>query len=104
MSQQSITVNIANRSYPLKVNTQNESFVRNAAKLINERIAKNKTQFETMSQTGRVLDDQDMLAIAALYFVVELLNKDNKEDQSQLLEAIQSLDKQLGEYIESKIL
>lgn len=63
----SIKVNIANRLYPLKVaNTEQEKLVRDAAKLINERL-------KGLNEHFSVKDYQDMLSMAALEFATQLL-------------------------------
>jgi cell division protein ZapA len=62
----SIKVNIANRSYPLKVTTEQEEAMRNAVTLVNERLKEYETAYA-------VRDHQDLLAMCALQLASELL-------------------------------
>ncbi len=59
MSELSIRVNIAGRTYPLTIDTNEEEQVRKAAKLIDEKINELKNQYA-------VNDTQDYLAMVAL--------------------------------------
>jgi cell division protein ZapA (FtsZ GTPase activity inhibitor) len=60
----SIKVQIANRSYPLKVTLQQEEAMRNAAALVNERMKEYETAYA-------VRDHQDLLAMCALQLASE---------------------------------
>lgn len=59
----SITVKIANRPYKLTVNRNDEEIIRNASKLIDEKINEYKSYYYK--------DYQDLLAMAILQFATE---------------------------------
>lgn len=65
MSELSIRVNIAGRTYPLTIETDEEEQVRKAAKQIDEKINELKDQYA-------VNDTQDYLAMVALEFATRL--------------------------------
>lgn len=97
MSELQIKVNIVNRSYPLKINREDEEVVRKAALLISEKIKEYENSFA-------VTDKQDLLAMCAMHFVTELVNKDkNKGAEGQLasdqIDQIDQLDDRLSNYL-----
>jgi cell division protein ZapA len=64
----SIKVNILNRPYPLLVKSEEEEAVRNAAKLINDRIKAYKDRFS-------VQDDLDLVIMCCLELATDNLNQ-----------------------------
>lgn len=68
MEKYSIKVNILNRPYPLLVKSEEEEAVRNAAKLINERIKAYKERFT-------VNDDLDLVIMCCLELATDNLNQ-----------------------------
>jgi cell division protein ZapA len=72
----SIKVNIGDRIYPLRIQAREEEYVRKAAKLLNEKMGFFNSNFS-------VKDKIDGLAMAALEFTVESLNKSNENIQYQ---------------------
>jgi cell division protein ZapA (FtsZ GTPase activity inhibitor) len=64
----SIKVNIMNRPYPLLVKAEEEEAVRNAAKLINDRIKAYKDRFS-------VQDDLDLVIMCCLELATDNLNQ-----------------------------
>ena len=64
----SIKVNIMNRPYPLLVNADEEENVRNAAKLINDRIKQFKDRFS-------VQDDLDLVIMCCLELATDNINQ-----------------------------
>ncbi|HEX9651950.1 MAG TPA: cell division protein ZapA [Cyclobacteriaceae bacterium] len=70
MEQLSVKIKIADREYPMKVRPEDEEKVRNAGKVINERLKKYKEQFG-------LEDKQDLLAMVAFDSLVDLLNLEN---------------------------
>ncbi len=85
MNELSIKVNIADRYYPLKVTPEQEEIVRQASKLINDKLKALQQQFE-------VKDKQDMLSMTVLEVATQLITlqngnlTDNTELQAQLQE------------------
>jgi len=62
----SIKVNIADRYYPLKVTPEQEEIVRQAAKLINDKLKALQQEFD-------VRDKQDMLSMTILELATQLI-------------------------------
>jgi cell division protein ZapA len=91
----SIRVSIAERFYPLKIERSDEEKIRKAAKMINERIAQYQQRYADK-------DTQDILAMAALQFVIRMLDSETKVDNSSLIEEIASLDKEIEAYLNNE--
>lgn len=70
----SIKINIGDRVYPLKIQAREEEYVRKAAKLLNEKMGFFNSNFS-------VKDKVDGLAMAALEFAVDALNKSSENIQ-----------------------
>tara|TARA_B100001250_G_C19538568_1_gene673648 strand:- start:508 stop:792 length:285 start_codon:yes stop_codon:yes gene_type:complete len=89
MSKLNIKLSISDRLYPMKVNVSDEEVMRKSALLINQKI-------KDFSQKYAVKDNQDLLAMCALSFAVELhkckqkhnLEKVNIEKQLNGLESV----------------
>lgn len=93
----SIRVNVADRYYPLKIDRNDEEKIRKAAKMINEKVLQYKERYSDK-------DLQDFLAMAALQFVIKLIESETKFDVSPVLDELTELDEWLGDYLEkSKI-
>lgn len=89
-----INIIVAGRTYKLKVSTDEESFVRQAAKEINDKISE-------YQKTLLTRDKQDFLSMIALQATVETLQSKNKISNSSILESKfdeleQQLDRTLG--------
>ncbi len=67
----SIKVNIADRYYPLKVTPEQEEIVRQAAKLINDKLKALQQEFD-------VKDKQDMLSMTVLELATQLITLQSK--------------------------
>lgn len=83
MKELSININIANRSYPLIIHQNDEELVRNAGKLINQKL---QIFFEQFS----VKDYQDALAMFALQYVTDSLKEKS---------AIENQEKELNNHL-----
>ncbi|MDP3437613.1 MAG: cell division protein ZapA [Bacteroidales bacterium] len=92
MEQQSIQINIADRSYPLRIPAADEEKIRAAAKIINE-----KTSLYRKRYANR--DTQDALSMALLQFVIRLIEAEQNEEATQIVEELKSLDNLLDDYI-----
>lgn len=85
LNELSIKVNIADRLYPLKVTPEQEVIVRQAAKLIQEKLKIMQSQFE-------IKDKQDLLSMTILDIATQLLRlqqmvaTDEEAVEKQLLE------------------
>lgn len=78
----SIKINIADRVYPLKVNTEEEEIIRRAAKLINDRI-------KDYQENYAVKDKQDLLSMCVLHYATTSL----KAEKQVLVEDTEVTDK-----------
>jgi len=91
----SIRVNIADRYYPLKIEREDEEKIRKAAKLINDKVFQYKTRYADK-------DIQDFMAMAALQFVIRLIEMEEKTDESSLVERLQKLNKVLDDFLNAE--
>lgn len=89
-----IKISIADRVYPLTVDSSQEEALRSASKKIDKMIK----QFE---QSYAVRDKQDVLAMCALQFASQTEQKtiDTSEDQVNAMKRLQSLDTKLSELL-----
>jgi len=88
----SIRVNVADRYYPLKIDRSDEEKIRKAAKMINEKVLQYKQRYSDK-------DVQDFLAMAALQYVIQVIENDSTAGTSSVLEKIQELDNQLNDFL-----
>jgi cell division protein ZapA len=88
----SINVNVAERLYPLKIDRDDEEKIRRAAKLINDKVILYKQRYSDK-------DVQDYLAMAALQFVIKLIECEDKTDTSEFVSDLKDLDDWLGSFI-----
>ncbi len=91
----SIRVNIADRYYPLKIESEDEEKIRKAAKLINDKVSQYKTKYADK-------DIQDFMAMAALQFVIRLIEMEEKTEEGNLIEKLQQLNEALDELVNDK--
>jgi cell division protein ZapA len=83
-----IKVQIAERFYPLKIEVREEEKIRKAARLINDRLLQYKQRYTDK-------DAQDFLAMAALQFVIQLLDCESKQNVVSLEEDLKALNQEL---------
>jgi len=83
-----IKVQIAERFYPLKIDSSEEEKIRKAARMINERLLQYKQKYNDK-------DSQDFLAMAALQFVINLLDCEDQKDFVSLESDLQAINKEL---------
>lgn len=78
-----IKLKIGDREYPMRVKTEDESKIRQAGKLINEKLRKYKDEFG-------LDDNQDLLAMVAFDCMVEALetNEANAGNSEQIKTSI----------------
>ncbi len=88
----SINVNVAERLYPLKIDRDDEEKIRRAAKLINDKVILYKQRYSDK-------DVHDYLAMAALQFVIKLIECEDKTDTSEFVSDLKDLDDWLGSFI-----
>jgi len=85
----SIRVNVADRYYPLKVESENEERIRKAARMINEKVLQYKQRYVDK-------DIQDFLAMAALQYVIRLIEMEEVESDSALEEGLNELTEKIS--------
>jgi len=73
----SIRINVADRYYPLKIGRDEEERIRKAARMINEKVLQYKQKYVDK-------DIQDFLAMAALQYVIQLLDTNRKVDEEDV--------------------
>ncbi|WP_075590770.1 cell division protein ZapA [Labilibacter marinus] len=88
----SIRVNVADRFYPLKIKRVDEERIRKAAKMINDKVLQYKQHYSDK-------DLQDFLGMASLQFVIKLLELEEKQDTSPIIEAARELNHELDDIL-----
>ena len=88
----SIRVNIADRYYPLKIDRVDEEKIRKAAKMINEKVLQYKQRYTDK-------DTQDFLAMAALQYVIKVIENDDNIEGTPVLNELEDLNNELDEFI-----
>ena len=98
MSEFSISINVADRSYKLVVEKEQEELFRNAAKLIDKRI-------KEYSGSYAFKDKQDLLAMVALEYTVSFLQNDQGTKETELLmnDKLTGIDNALNELLKSPL-
>ena len=90
--QLSIKVQIAERFYPLKIKQRDEEKIRKAAKLINDKVLQYKQRYTDK-------DTQDFIAMAALQFVINLLDCEQQQNVVSLEEELGNLSSEIDELL-----
>jgi cell division protein ZapA (FtsZ GTPase activity inhibitor) len=91
----SIKVQIAERFYPLKIKRQDEEKIRQAARLINDKILQYKQRYTDK-------DSQDFMAMATLQFVISLIDCEQEQNVVSLEEELGSLSSELDELLKEE--
>ena len=91
----SIKVQIAERFYPLKIKRQDEEKIRQAARLINDKVLQYKQRYTDK-------DTQDFVAMAALQFVINLIDCEQQQNVVSLEEELGSLSSELDELLKEE--
>ena len=88
----SIKVQIAERFYPLKIKRQDEEKIRKASNLINDKVLKYKQRYTDK-------DTQDFMAMAALQFVINLIDCEQQQNVVSLEEELGNLSSELDDLL-----
>ncbi len=88
----SIKVQIAERFYPLKVKRQDEEKIRKASKMINDKVLQYKQRYTDK-------DTQDFMAMAALQFVINLIDCEQQQNVVSLEEELGVLSSELDDLL-----
>ena len=91
-----IQLRVADKVYPIFCKRSEEELYRKAATAINDRIFQYSSKF-----SGAKLEMKDLLAMVAVDISIKNLINIKKEDTSPLMDRIESLDKELEEYLQS---
>jgi cell division protein ZapA (FtsZ GTPase activity inhibitor) len=91
----SIKVQIAERFYPLKIKRPDEEKIRQAARLINDKILQYKQRYTDK-------DQQDFMAMATLQFVINLIDCEQQQNVVSLEEELGSLNNELDELLKKE--
>lgn len=92
MSELSIKVTIAGRTYPLTIERDEEEKIRKAAVQINENI-------KHLQENYAVKDMQDLLAMTALQFSTQHVAANNSVEADKLENAVGEVNKKLESYL-----
>jgi cell division protein ZapA (FtsZ GTPase activity inhibitor) len=88
----SIKVQIAERFYPLKIKRRDEEKIRQAARMINDKVLQYKQRYTDK-------DTQDFMAMATLQFVISLIDCEQQQNVVSLDEELGSLSSELDELL-----
>ena len=91
----SIRINIIDRYYPLKIDRRDEEKIRKAGKIINEKVLQYKQKYSDK-------DAQDFLAMAALQYVTKLIDQEEQDNPSSLIESIRELNEEIEVYLKEE--
>ncbi|MCG8411261.1 MAG: cell division protein ZapA [Bacteroidales bacterium] len=91
----SIRVNVADRYYPLKIDRKDEEKIRKAAKMINEKVLQYKQRYSDK-------DTQDFLAMAALQYVIKVIESNMNLETSNVIEELKELNNEIDEFLKDK--
>jgi cell division protein ZapA len=89
----SININIADRTYPLRIAREEEESIRRAAKIINDRVVQYKQKYISK-------DLQDCLAMATLQFVIQKFDTEKRTDSSPLIDELEEMHDFLTDFLE----
>ena len=92
MSDLSIKVTIAGRTYPLTIERDEEEKIRKAAVQINENV-------KNLQDNYAVKDMQDLLAMTALQFSTQQVNASNSVEADKLEKAFSDINEKLESYL-----
>lgn len=87
MDEFTISVNIADRTYRIKINRENEEGLRNAVKSVNQAV-------KDYARNYAYTDKQDLLAMVSLEYAAEVnkLYGERNRSEKQLKEKLQDID------------
>jgi len=91
----SIRVNVADRYYPLKIDRDEEERIRKAARMINEKVLQYKQKYVDK-------DIQDFLAMAALQYVIQLLDTSRQVDDQDVSLQIKEISDRIDSVLMTK--
>lgn len=96
MGEISIKINIADRIYPLRVEMEEEEIIRQAAKLINDRI-------KEFQENYAVRDKQDLLSMCVLHYATGMIKAERKsgDEGAEVASQVSELDQMLVDFLKA---
>jgi len=91
-----IKVNVAERFYPLKIDRPDEARIREAARMINEKLTQYKSRYKDS-------DAQDHLAMVSLQFVIRMLSLQDKLEVSGLEDQLKQLESIIDDMLKTRL-
>jgi len=97
MGELSTTVTIAGRTYPLTIKKEDEDSLREAARLINERVKEYENSYS-------IRDKQDLLAMCALQLATQnlKLEKSSVSNDSALEQKLEEMESLLSSHLDKR--
>jgi cell division protein ZapA len=90
-----IHIDVANKTYPLRIYRNEEELARKAAKQIKTLLEQYRAKY-----LKSVRDDKDILAMVALQLSIENLQLEERNDTAPFIEKIQQMTNLLETYLE----
>ena len=90
-----ITVNIADRYYPLRIEAKDEERIRKSVKMLNDKVLQYKQRYTDK-------DGQDFLAMAAIQFVNQLMEQEDELNDNYIPEVIKKLNEKIDDALAEK--
>ena len=87
-----ITINIAEKRYPLKIERREEEKIRKAAKMINDTLTQYKQKYGEK-------DIKDYRSMVALQFATKSVELDQSSSNNKIQQEIENITQNLDEYI-----
>ena len=88
-----VNIVIADRTYRIKTNPEDEEVIRKTVKLINDKIIEFKTQF-----AGK--DMQDYIAMVIIWYATQAdAQKNNSMEQTEITEGLKKLEEQINKVL-----
>jgi len=88
----SIRLNIGDKYYPMRINRDEEELIRKAAKIISDKLTQYRKKYAER-------DIVDLLAMTALQYTKDFLEREEREDLSTVNDELKSVNIELEEYI-----
>lgn len=94
-----ITINIGDRPYPISIergDSRREELIRRAAQSINDTLL----QYKKKGYKNK--DEQDYMAMTLIMFAVKLMESENKEDVSPVINELKKINFKLEELLDKE--
>ncbi len=95
----SININIGERIYPISItrsDSKREQIIRKAAQTVNDSIS----QYKSKGYKGK--DEQDYLSMVLISFAVKLMELENNEDISPIINELKKINFELENFLEKE--